>query len=57
MQNEKKIPADAKVKKRTRPFKDGFLLVAGAGLERCDLRVMSPTSYQLLHPASRYAHI
>ena len=25
--------------------------VAGAGLERRDLRVMSPTSYQLLHPA------
>ena len=32
-------------------------LVAGAGLERCDLRVMSPTSYQLLHPASRLSHI
>lgn len=27
-------------------------LVAGAGLERCDLWVMSPTSYQLLHPAN-----
>ena len=35
---------------------DSFL-VAGAGLERCDLRVMSPTSYQLLHPASRLHHI
>ncbi len=32
-------------------------LVAGAGLERCDLWVMSPTSYQLLHPASRLSHI
>ncbi len=30
-----------------------FCLIAGAGLERCDLRVMSPTSYQLLHPASK----
>ncbi len=28
-----------------------FLMVAGAGLEPHDLRVMSPTSYQLLHPA------
>ena len=27
-------------------------IVAGAGLERCDLWVMSPTSYQLLHPAN-----
>ena len=26
-------------------------LVAGVGLEPHDLRVMSPTSYQLLHPA------
>ena len=25
--------------------------VAGVGLEPHDLRVMSPTSYQLLHPA------
>ena len=29
----------------------GFLLVAGRGLEPPDLRVMSPTSYQLLYPA------
>ena len=29
----------------------GFFLVAGVGLEPHDLRVMSPTSYQLLHPA------
>ena len=28
-----------------------YLLVAGVGLEPHDLRVMSPTSYQLLHPA------
>ena len=27
------------------------LLVAGVGLEPHDLRVMSPTSYQLLYPA------
>lgn len=27
-------------------------IVAGAGLEHCDLWVMSPTSYQLLHPAN-----
>ena len=27
--------------------------VAGAGLERRDLWVMSPTSYQLLHPATK----
>ena len=26
-------------------------VVAGVGLEPHDLRVMSPTSYQLLHPA------
>ena len=26
-------------------------LVAGGGLEPSDLRVMSPTSYQLLYPA------
>ena len=28
-----------------------FFLVAGVGLEPHDLRVMSPTSYQLLYPA------
>ena len=28
-----------------------YLLVAGRGLEPPDLRVMSPTSYQLLYPA------
>ena len=28
-----------------------FVLVAGVGLEPHDLRVMSPTSYQLLYPA------
>ena len=28
-----------------------FILVAGVGLEPHDLRVMSPMSYQLLHPA------
>ena len=28
-----------------------YLLVAGVGLEPHDLRVMSPTSYQLLYPA------
>ena len=28
-----------------------LILVAGVGLEPHDLRVMSPTSYQLLHPA------
>ena len=28
-----------------------FALVAGVGLEPHDLRVMSPTSYQLLYPA------
>ena len=29
----------------------GFFVVAGVGLEPHDLRVMSPTSYQLLYPA------
>ena len=29
-----------------------FLLVAGVGLEPHDLRVMSPTSYRLLYPAT-----
>ena len=29
----------------------GLFLVAGVGLEPHDLRVMSPTSYQLLYPA------
>ena len=29
------------------------LLVAGVGLEPHDLRVMSPTSYHLLYPASK----
>ncbi len=42
---------DADKKKKTRNESES--LVAGAGLERCDLWVMSPTSYQLLHPASR----
>ena len=28
-------------------------MVAGVGLEPHDLRVMSPTSYQLLYPASK----
>ena len=28
-----------------------FFLVAGVGIEPHDLRVMSPTSYQLLYPA------
>ena len=32
-------------------FKTLAFLVAGVGLEPHDLRVMSPTSYQLLHPA------
>ena len=30
---------------------ESLSLVAGVGLEPHDLRVMSPTSYQLLHPA------
>ena len=29
----------------------GLFVVAGVGLEPHDLRVMSPTSYQLLYPA------
>ena len=29
-------------------------MVAGVGLEPHDLRVMSPTSYQLLYPAILY---
>ena len=29
----------------------GVIMVAGGGLEPSDLRVMSPTSYQLLYPA------
>ena len=33
-----------------------FVLVAGVGLEPHDLRVMSPTSYQLLYPAIYSAH-
>ena len=40
-------------KKQKDSDKPSLFVVAGAGLERCDLRVMSPTSYQLLHPASR----
>ncbi len=39
-------------KKNTRnPTISGVNLVAGVGLEPHDLRVMSPTSYQLLYPA------
>ena len=30
-----------------------FYMVAGVGLEPHDLRVMSPTSYHLLYPASK----
>ena len=37
-----------KVSKRLDTFS---LMVAGVGLEPHDLRVMSPTSYQLLYPA------
>ena len=33
------------------PAKSKCFLVAGRGLEPPDLRVMSPTSYQLLYPA------
>ena len=32
-------------------IKTGLFMVAGVGLEPHDLRVMSPTSYQLLYPA------
>ena len=38
-------------KKRDTQCASLFLLVAGVGLEPHDLRVMSPTSYQLLYPA------
>ena len=38
-------------KKKTHRNGCVFFLVAGVGLEPHDLRVMSPTSYQLLHPA------
>ena len=31
-------------------------MVAGVGLEPHDLRVMSPTSYQLLYPALKKAN-
>ena len=31
-----------------------FLMGAEVGLEPHDLRVMSPTSYQLLYPATKY---
>ena len=37
-------------KKEEKPF-DFSSLVAGVGFEPHDLRVMSPTSYQLLYPA------
>ena len=32
-------------------FKEGFLNGSGGRTRTYDLRVMSPTSYQLLHPA------
>ncbi len=38
-------------KKNKPAIKTGFFMVAGVGLEPHDLRVMSPTSYQLLYPA------
>ena len=37
-------------KEKTELYQFGFM-VAGVGLEPHDLRVMSPTSYQLLYPA------
>ena len=37
-------------KKEEKPF-DFSSVVAGVGFEPHDLRVMSPTSYQLLYPA------
>ena len=43
------FPYDLKRKASVRI--DACFLVAGVGLEPHDLRVMSPTSYQLLHPA------
>ena len=45
--------AEAKKEKHTARVCFSFL-VAGVGLEPHDLRVMSPTSYQLLYPAIRY---
>ena len=42
------VPTDNKKKDANASF---FLLVAGVGLEPHDLRVMSPTSCQLLYPA------
>ena len=39
------------IKKRTTKRLFSFFLVAGVGLEPHGLRVMSPTSYQLLYPA------
>ena len=38
-------------KNRTHRKMSPVLVVAGVGLEPHDLRVMSPTSYQLLYPA------
>ena len=38
------------IKKEEKSF-DFSSLVAGVGIEPHDLRVMSPTSYQLLYPA------
>ncbi len=46
------IGDSASLNKKKDPDFIRVFLVAGAGLERCDLWVMSPTSYQLLHPAS-----
>ena len=34
------------------PMHKAPALVAGEGFEPLDLRIMSPTSYQLLHPAT-----
>ena len=43
---------NSRKQKRKTHHKDVFpFLVAGVGLEPHDLRVMSPMSYQLLHPA------
>ncbi len=38
--------------KKNRPNGRFFVVGCGDRIRTCDLRVMSPTSYQLLHPAS-----
>lgn len=46
------LPHSLRYRRRVHGDPWSIKLVAGAGLERCDLWVMSPTSYQLLHPAN-----